>query len=129
MARVLVIDDDEDVREMLALMVGSAGHEVVAPRVGPGLRPVVAAGQYDVVVTDVLMPELDGIEVIKLVRAARPACPIIAISGGSPRMPASVGLKLTEAFGANVVLYKPFERDELIEAIEQLCRAVPSAAR
>lgn len=120
MGKVLVIDDDENVRNTLALIVRSAGHEVAAPETGHGLRPIIAAGQYDIVITDVLMPELDGIEVIKLVRAARPDCPIIAISGGSSQMPACVGLKLTEVFGANVVLYKPFAKGELLEAIAQL---------
>ena len=126
MARILIIDDDDDVRATLALMVRSAGHEVNAPATGPDLRSIVEAAQYDVVVTDVLMPDLDGIEIIKLARAAKSHCPIIAISGGSPRMPASVGLKLTEAFGANVVLYKPFEKDELIEAIAQVAGARPA---
>lgn len=126
MARILIIDDDDDVRATLALMVRSAGHEVIAPETGPGLRSIVETGQYDVVVTDVLMPDLDGIEIIKLARAAQSHCPIIAISGGSPRMPASVGLKLTEAFGANVVLYKPFEKGELIEAIAQVVGARPA---
>lgn len=125
MGRILIIDDDKDVRETLGMIVRSAGHEVSTPTTGPGLRQIVAAGQYDVVVTDVLMPELDGIEVIKLVRAAKPQCPIIAISGGSPRMPASVSLKLTEAFGADVVLYKPFAKGELIEAIAQVNRPPP----
>ncbi len=123
MAKVLIVDDDEDLRATLALMVRSAGHEAIAPMVGSGLVPVIAAGNYDIVVTDVLMPELDGIEIIKLVRNAKRSCPVIAISGGSPRMPASVGLKLTEAFGANVVLYKPFERAELIAAIGECLKA------
>ncbi len=75
---------------------------------------------YDLAITDVVMPETDGVEIVRAIRAGRPNCPIIAISGGSPRMPADFGLRLTEAFGADAVLYKPFSIKELTETIDRL---------
>ena len=117
-AHALVIDDEPDVRDLLAEMLEAAGFEVVAPATSSLALKEIAGRRFDVVVTDVLMPDVDGIEVIRAARKANPGCRVVAISGGSDRLPAPVGLRLTEAFGADAVLYKPFARKELLAAIE-----------
>jgi CheY-like chemotaxis protein len=117
MTRVLVVDDDEDVRTMLVEMLTSAGFSARAAQPGLAALDEARAAECDVLVTDLLMPEADGLDVIKAARQASKPPAIVAISGGSPRLPASIGLRLCEAFGADRVLYKPFSKAELVEAI------------
>lgn len=117
MTRVLIVDDDDDVRTMLVEMLASAGFEARAAATGLAALDEARAADCDVLVTDLLMPDADGLDVIKAARqSARPPA-IVAISGGSPRLPASIGLRLCEAFGADRVLYKPFSKAELVEAV------------
>jgi len=123
MTHVLVLEDDEDVRSMLLEMLGSAGFTTDQAADGTAALKIVHDRGCDVLLTDLLMPGVDGIEVIKSVRqAARPPA-IIAISGGSPILPAAVGLGLSEAFGADRVLYKPFSKAELVQAITAVLAA------
>jgi CheY-like chemotaxis protein len=117
---VAIIEDDEDFREVLAGMVQAAGHSPILIPTGEKLLETVAATASDVLVTDVLMPEVDGIEVIRAVKSRNPKARIIAISGGTAKMPAPIGLKLSEAFGADRVLFKPFTRTELSSAIDEV---------
>lgn len=123
MAKVLVVDDMAEMRTMIRAMLESAGHSVTEAENGrTGIRALQGAEQIDVLVTDILMPEADGIEVI---RAAgdRPGLGIIAISGGGSYMPAAVSLAMSEAFGARKVLFKPFRKQELLEAINSVLAA------
>jgi len=118
MLSVLLIDDDDLVRATLGDMLRSLGHSVMSPLPGGPALEAVQAGGYDVVITDFVMPGVNGSQIAKAVRAARPNCPIIAISGGSPDIPASVALSLVEAQGASATLYKPFRRAELEQALK-----------
>ena len=120
--KVLVVDDDAAMRKMLGKMLTLAGHEAVEVPPGAEALTAVGAADYDVLLTDVIMPEVDGVELVRAARKGNPACSIIAISGGSNRLPASVGLKLTEAFGADAVLYKPFTQADLLKALDGLGR-------
>jgi len=134
MTRVLVVDDDEDVRTMLVEMLASAGFEARAAATGLAALDEARAADCDVLVTDLLMPDADGLDVIKAARQSAHPPAIVAISGGSPRLPASIGLRLCEAFGADRVLYKPFSKAELVETVNAVLatRGAPpqvSAAR
>jgi CheY-like chemotaxis protein len=127
MARVLVVDDMAEMRTMIRTMLESAGHSVTEAENGrAGIKTLRENSQIDVLVTDILMPEADGIEVI---RAAgdRPGLGIIAISGGGSYMPAAVSLAMSEAFGARKVLFKPFRKQELLEAINSVLAAASRA--
>jgi YesN/AraC family two-component response regulator len=77
----------------------------------------------DLLVTDILMPEADGLEVIRAA-SARPELGIIAISGGGNYMPAAVSLAMSEAFGARKVLFKPFRKQELLDAVNTVIDGV-----
>ena len=115
--KILVIDDDPDILEMLTRVLADAGHEVrVATDAKLGLGEIERATP-EVLITDVLMPEVDGIEVIKGLRRRYPDLWIVAISGGGSFMPANVSLKMSEAFGADRTLYKPFLKADLLAAI------------
>ena len=130
MTRVLVVDDDDDVRTMLVEMLASAGFEARAAATGLAALDEARAADCDVLVTDLLMPDADGLDVIKAARQSANPPAIVAISGGSPRLPASIGLRLCEAFGADRVLYKPFSKAELVEAVNAVLatRGTPSSA-
>ena len=115
--RVLLVDEDPDVRPAIAAMLTAAGYDVVDLGSGVAALSLFATAHFDVVIADMLMSDVDGVEIVQAVRKASPRCRIIAISGGSARMPAAVGLRRAEAFGADVVLYKPFARAELLAAV------------
>ena len=91
-----------------------------------GISALRGAEPIDVLVTDILMPEADGIEVIRAA-SDRPGLGIIAISGGGSYMPAAVSLAMSEAFGARKVLFKPFRKQELLEAINSVLAAASRA--
>jgi CheY-like chemotaxis protein len=76
-ARVLIIEDDDGFRAALAMMVKMLGYEAVFPEQGGRaslIRTALLAGDYDLVITDVLMPEMDGLEVIRMLRSVKPGC-------------------------------------------------------
>lgn len=118
MATVLLIDDDEMVRVTLEAMLQGLGHRVIAPPSSKQALQAIQARGYDVVMTDCVMPEVDGTRIVKAVRAIDGNCPIVAMSGGSRRTPADIALTLTQTYGANATLYKPFTQRELIAALD-----------
>ncbi len=129
MIRALVAEDDPDIRTTLVAMLERLG---VAARVaGPGWAALedVRAGGFDLLVTDVFMPEVDGLALIRELRAAGKAAAVIAISGGSSSMSADLGLQLSEAFGADKVLFKPFSLHELAAAVGELFPATRGPSR
>ena len=118
MSKILVIDDNEEMRELLNVMLARAGHEPAAAADGEeGLRKC-EAERFDLVLLDIWMPEVDGISVLKDLRARRPDLPVIVMSGGSDKMPLEYSSALADTHGATSVLFKPFHRDELLAAIE-----------
>jgi len=120
MANILVVEDSPAVRMAIVEVLEALGHAVTETENGRLAVERMGGESFDLVVTDVLMPEVDGIEVIKAVRRLRPETKILAISGGAPNLPAGYALKLTEMFSADAVLYKPFMNDELRKAVGEL---------
>lgn len=121
MAHILVIEDHKDFRETLTEMLRTAEHEVSAVGNGREALELLASDSFDLMVTDILMPEVDGIELLTAIRKARAELPVIAISGGGS-MPASLALSLSTSLGADAVLYKPFYSGELLDAIDRALR-------
>lgn len=119
MARILIVDDDGDVRETIGSLVRLDGHDPLMPLHG-AVAASIKAGFYDLVITDIIMPEMDGIEIVKLVREVNPGCPILAISGGSRNLPSEMTLHLIEKLGADASLRKPFTRAQLQASIAAL---------
>ncbi|MEW6298076.1 MAG: response regulator [Thermodesulfobacteriota bacterium] len=116
MTRILVIDDEPQVRAMLRQMLEREGYEVVEAEEGEeGLRRY-QEQPVDLVITDILMPQKEGIETIRTLRRTNPGVKIIAISGGG-RMSKLDLLPIAQTFGAVRTLAKPFERKELLEAV------------
>ena len=118
MTRILVIDDDALLRGAIRVVLESAGYEVLEAGDGnAGLRLHREPGA-DLLVVDLFMPERDGLEVIRAVRAEAPQAKIIAMSGGS-----SLQLDLLDAaaaFGASRTLQKPFRPNALLTVVREL---------
>jgi len=122
MPRILVIDDEVAVRKVIVRMLTSAGHEVsAAPDGAAGLRLWREAGA-DLVLTDLHMPEMNGLEVIRALRAAAPTLPVVAMSGtGAAREDL---IQAVRQFGSVGILGKPFSWDELVRVIAATLRPV-----
>lgn len=129
MASILIIDDEKDVRIVLKEVLKRAGHDAtVAADAREGLEKLAADGP-DLLITDVIMPGMDGVATIKKIRESHPDLPIIVISGGGNVAPMDYepGAISTSAFlasaagaGADRTLTKPFERQELVDTVEEL---------
>ena len=117
--KILVIDDDHLVRYALSKILSSNGYEVVTASDGRRGMVVLRAEHPDAVITDIIMPEQEGIDTIIQIRRERPAVKIIAISGGG-RIRNIDFLDMAQSLGANEVLAKPFEVDELLSCLIRL---------
>jgi len=119
MARVVLIDDDKALRRSLRIALERSGHEIVEAANGREGLAAFAIQPADIVVTDIVMPELEGVELIQAIRKMSPRVPIIAISGGGRGKSADY-LRLATFFGATQALEKPFTIDALRAAIAAL---------
>ena len=119
MARILVIDDDDDVRRTLVRMLETAGHEVHEAADGDSGIALCDKVLPHLVITDILMPEKEGIETIMVLKRAHPDMRILAISGGG-RSGAMDFLDMARALGADEAMQKPFRRAELLAAVGRL---------
>jgi CheY-like chemotaxis protein len=115
MPRILVIDDDPDIRNVLSLLLKAAGHEVILASDGAeGLRQLGLA-PTDVVLTDLYMPNQEGIETIRNIRLKFPTVGIIAMSGETG---ADTMLSVARRMGAAAILEKPFFPNQLLIALD-----------
>ena len=119
MPRILLVDDDESFRRMIRLSLDKLGHEVVEARNGAEALTLMKEGPPDILITDIVMPEKEGLEIIDEVRRKHPNMKIIAMSGGG-RVNASDYLRIARALGADVVLAKPFSVDEMTASLNNL---------
>ncbi|ALG73680.1 regulator [Azospirillum thiophilum] len=116
MASVLIIDDDDVARAVLLRTLAMAGHEAVGARDGVEGMERFRAHSADLVITDIFMPNQEGLATIMQLRRSAPALKIIAISGGGARASLDV-LPVAEALGAHRTLRKPFTPAEVMEAV------------
>jgi CheY-like chemotaxis protein len=124
---ILVVDDQEDLREILEMKLTAAGYRVTAVANGRDAIKAFAQEKFDLVLTDMIMPERDGLEVIWGVRQAQPGLPVIAMSGGGRMTPAEY-LKMARSFGAIALLEKPFSDEQLLSSIALALPAPPAGA-
>jgi CheY-like chemotaxis protein len=114
---ILVIDDDEQFRTMLLYMLSQDNYQVSHACDGEeGLR-LVRQLKPDLIITDILMPQRDGIEMMMTLKEIGNEIPIIAISGGRRAITAALNLQSAEMMGVNAILSKPFTRADLRLAI------------
>ncbi|GAB2177561.1 response regulator transcription factor [Dongia sp. agr-C8] len=116
---VLLVEDDETVREAVSLMLERAGYAVTTAENG-----LVAAGLLEdwgpkLVITDIFMPDGDGIETLNLVKRRWPGTPVIAISGGSPMLRIDY-LQVADDFGAAATIAKPFVTESFLATVARV---------
>jgi CheY-like chemotaxis protein len=117
--RVLVVDDVAPLRRIIRLALEAAGFDVVEASNGYEAAKLFHASPADVVVTDLYMPEEDGIELIGQLREFIPRVPIVAMSGGGI-YDDSTALLAAERLGADATLTKPFTPDEMVAAVRSV---------
>ncbi len=116
MAKILVIDDEELARFTLREILEAAGHEVVEAQNGDEGTATQRVNPCDIVITDMIMPDKEGLETIVELKGAYPELKIIAISGGGRTRNLDF-LKLAGEFGADKIIIKPFSEEELMSGV------------
>jgi CheY-like chemotaxis protein len=114
---ILIVDDEPEIRELLRILLSGEGHTVACASDGKDGARAMAAQPFDLVLTDLLMPERDGLEFISDIVRDYPAVHIIAMSGGG-HIARDSYLKIAKGFGAHVLLQKPFDLATVLEAVE-----------
>ena len=115
MSRILVVDDEPIVLELTVRVLERAGHDVVPVSAPERALELVDVEQVDLVVSDVVMPGLSGVDLLDEIRIRRPDLPVVLMTGGSPEPE-----RTTQALrlGATGIVYKPFSHAELRGAVE-----------
>lgn len=116
MPKILVIDDDPIVRNTIGRILGRKGYELLFAGDGREGLKLFESEHPDLVITDVIMPEKEGIETIRAMRTLRQDASIIAISGGG-RLGNADFLSLAAKFGAREIIPKPFDPSELTDSV------------
>ena len=127
MASILLLEDEDNLRAMLVEILHAAGHQVVADRDGRRVQEVLRLAPVDLVITDVVMPNCDGIETILGLRKSHPRIPVIAISGDVSRH-APLYLNIAEKLGAVRTLQKPFGVEVFLGMVREVWKAMMSKA-
>ena len=122
MSRILVIDDEELIRTLISRILTRDGHEVDEAENGEVGLQLIELHQYDLVITDIIMPAVDGIGVILSLKEKHPQIRIIAITGGPAKNDRVYLLNVCKMMKVDLVLPKPFEVDELRTAVKELFR-------
>lgn len=115
MARILVVDDEEMDRTLSKAVLEDAGHELLYAANGAVALRIYENQDIDLVITDLAMPELNGLLLIKELREHDPVAKVIAVTGVSPSH-----LERAEALGAAATLRKPYTREALLEAVTEV---------
>lgn len=119
MTTVLIAEDDDNIRYALSKLLRTAGYNVLEARNGKEATKLLRKSMPDVLVTDIVMPEQDGMGLLNEARALNPSIPVLVMSGGGN----AVGLdylSLAQTMGANATLCKPFDNDEVLRVIANL---------
>ncbi len=127
MARILLIDDMPAVRRAISALLRNGGHTVTEAEDGEAGVRAARAGDFDLVITDMLMPRKDGTSVLMELSAAPRRPKLLAISGGSGALSETDALRLA-TLTADATLAKPFDNDTLLRVVDRLTGSHPSRA-
>lgn len=123
--RILLVEDESALRELLEAVLRRAGFRVSAAANGREAMAILGENEVALVITDIVMPEQEGIETILRIRRVQPHLPIIAMSGGGHVEPAQY-LSIAKTAGATQLLHKPFSPVRLIELVQKMIGDPPA---
>jgi two-component system chemotaxis response regulator CheY len=126
MAEILLVDDNVQLRELLAEALADAGHQVTQAGDGRAAIRLMRERSFAAVVSDMIMPEADGAEVMAALRGRQPRPRLVIISGGGSIEPMRY-LQMARVLGADEVLQKPFPPSRLIDLLARLLAQPPAA--
>ncbi len=121
--RVLIIDDEMNVRKILRVILEDEGYEVEEAASGSEGMEIYRDHHVDLIIADIFMPDMDGLEVIMDLRRSSTDTKIIAISGGSDVLDVDY-LPQAKKLGANRIFSKPFNAEDLMEAVRELTKKI-----
>ena len=119
MTKILIIEDDTAVRACLESVISRAGYETATAADGRAGLQVFRSEPFDLVITDIIMPEKDGIETIMDMKREQKDLKVLAISGGGRAEPDNY-LESARLLGADATMKKPFTHQEMLETIVKL---------
>jgi len=123
MARLLLIEDDHAVRGVLTKMLEGGGHEVTGAADGAAAFALIEASTFDLAIVDILLPDVDGIQLLRELRLRKLPLKVIAISGGGLG-DAGEYLEMAALLGAAETLQKPISADDLLGAVARVLGTV-----
>lgn len=123
MTTILLVDDEDLLREGVREILEMSDYSVVEARDGEEALALFAVNNVDLVISDIVMPNMDGVDFVTRLRESFPDVPILTISGGSRVVSARFGLDSALLSGANASLTKPFNAKQLLEKVQQLLAA------
>ena len=116
---VLIADDEDSIATLVRRCVESAGHRAVCVSSAKQASAELMKAPFDLVITDVLMPDGDGLDLISGLKKAQPTARILAISGGGRYMEGDDCLRMARGLGAHAAITKPFNCEQLLEAVQK----------
>ena len=120
---ILVADDDAGILGLMELCLAKAGHSVTCVSSSGEIFPLIANRQFDLIVTDMFMPDSDGFDLVGRLRKADATLRILVVSGGGEQFDPSDCLKTAKIIGAHAALGKPFTQPGLFEAVSRAMSA------
>ena len=125
--KILVIDDDDRIRRLIEKILCLEGHQVLMAAEGESGIRLFRKEMPEIVITDIIMPEQEGLGTIMMMRRERPEVKVIAVSGGG-RVGNLDVLNAASALGADDVIAKPFRPDELVDRVNRLASSERTAS-
>mgnify|MGYP006299521637 CR=1 FL=1 len=119
MSTVLIVDDDRQVRFLLKTVLEDAGYTVEEADTGTEAVKKYAPGRHDIVILDIIMPDMEGVETLRRLREMDPSVRVIAVSGGG-KLEGSHYLRMMRGFGLEHTFAKPIDPDEFLAAVRDV---------
>lgn len=126
MARILVVDDDIISLELAALVCEQDGHDVIRAEDGRVAMRDLRINEIDLVLTDIMMPNVDGFTVVQLARQLQPSAKVIVVSAIGDRVPQHMAAMAFDKLGVDRVITKPYRPHMLVKAIREVLTGGPA---